>query len=110
MWVSEWPWIASGPWEMVESARELFLLATQMYFFYLIVNRAGVCTSNNGKTDINCPPSLPLGAHSELGRPVGRLPVHQSQRPLGENPKRSGLLAPRERAGGWSWEKEEKTR
>lgn len=27
-----------------------------MYFFYLVVNTVGVCTSNNSKTDINCPP------------------------------------------------------
>lgn len=46
---------ATEPWETVEPARELFLLATQMYFFYLVVNRASVCTSNNSKTDINCP-------------------------------------------------------
>lgn len=25
-----------------------------MYFFYLVVNRAGVCTSNSSKIDINC--------------------------------------------------------
>lgn len=25
-----------------------------MYFFYLVVNRAGVCISNNSKIDINC--------------------------------------------------------
>lgn len=42
-------------WESSEQALELFLLATQMYFFYLVVNRAGVCTSNKSKTDINCP-------------------------------------------------------
>lgn len=29
-------------------------MATQMYFFYLVVNRAGVCTSNSSKIDINC--------------------------------------------------------
>lgn len=50
------PASTSGPWETVEPACELFLLATQMYFFYLVVNRTSVCTSNNSKTDINCPP------------------------------------------------------
>lgn len=49
------PASTSGPWETAEPALGLFLLATQMYFFYLVVNRASVCTSNNSKTDIDGP-------------------------------------------------------
>lgn len=38
---------AFRPWESSEPACELFLLATQMYFFYLVVNRVDVCTLNS---------------------------------------------------------------
>lgn len=99
MWVSATLSALDRLWarEAAESARELFLLATQMYFFYLVVNRAVVCTSNNSKTDINCPPSPPLGAHSEPGRPVGRFPAGGwSQRPSRrENPSSSGTQSAR---------------
>lgn len=43
------PLRAFRPWESSGPACELFLLATQMYFFYLIVNRVDVCTSNSSK-------------------------------------------------------------
>lgn len=41
---------AFRPWESAEPVCQLFLLATQMYFFYLVVNRVDVCISNSSKT------------------------------------------------------------
>lgn len=45
-----YPLRAFRPWESAEPVCQLFLLATQMYFFYLVVNRVDVCTSNSSKT------------------------------------------------------------